>query len=259
MVYNKIMTLYELDDYFNSILKKEDFAGDPSRNGIQIENSEPNEGQIRKVAFAVDASFETAIHAAVMGADALFVHHGLFWGDCKTITGVHGQRIATFIKNDLALIAYHIPLDANEEVGNNFGLARKLELEEIERFGQWRGMTLGAVGMLKRETPAQKIAEKLFPNGEFKLLDFGKEKVKKIGIISGGAGEDFEEALKIGCDMFITGEVGHELYHPIKESNITVLAGGHYQTETVGVSLMAERLKKDTGIETIFIDCPTGL
>ena len=255
------MTLTELNRYFNSFLHKEDYDSDISLNGIQISNSAPNEKQITKVAFAVDACRETVRKAAEAGAQVLFVHHGLFWGHCETITGTHYQRVAEFIKNDIALIAYHIPLDANEFVGNNFGIAKRIGLEKVRPFGKWRGMTLGASGELPQECTIEELAKKLFPNGEkpANIFPFGKKMIKKVAVISGGAGDDFDQAVKIGADAYITGEVGHEEYHAIEESQINVIAGGHYNTETVGVQLVQKRLEEDKGIETVFIDIPTGL
>lgn len=255
------MTLNELNRYFNSFLHKEDYDSDVSLNGIQISNSAPNEKPITKVAFAVDACEATALKAAEVGAQVLFVHHGLFWGHCETITGTHYKRVAAFIKNDLALIAYHIPLDANEFVGNNFGIAKRIGLEKVRPFGKWRGMTLGAIGELSQEVKIDELAQKLFPNGEkpSKILPFGKEMIKKVAVISGGAGEDFTQAVKIGADAYITGEVSHEDYHGIEESEINVIAGGHYNTETVGVQLVQKRLEEDKGLQTVFIDIPTGL
>lgn len=255
------MTLTELNRYFNSFLHKEDYDSDISLNGIQISNSAPNEKQITKVAFAVDACRETARKAAEAGAQVLFVHHGLFWGHCETITGTHYQRVAEFIKNDIALIAYHIPLDANEFVGNNFGIAKRIGLEKVRPFGKWRGMTLGASGELPQECTIEELAKKLFPNGEkpANIFPFGKKMIKKVAVISGGSGDDFDQAVKIGADAYITGEVGHEEYHAIEESQINVIAGGHYNTETVGVQLVQKRLEEDKGIETVFIDIPTGL
>ena len=97
------MTLIELNNYFNSFLKKEDYAADISLNGIQIQNKEPNSKQITKVAFAVDACETTAKIAAEQGAQALFVHHGLFWGQCQTITGSFYKRISTFINKVLSI------------------------------------------------------------------------------------------------------------------------------------------------------------
>lgn len=255
------MNLYELDAYFNSFLHKEDFSSDISLNGIQIENSAPETKEIKKVAFAVDACESTALRAAQAGADVLFVHHGLFWGRCQTITGNHYKRIAAFLKNDIALCAYHIPLDANAEVGNNFGLARRMGLLDVQPFGKWRGMTLGACGTLPKAVSVDELARILFPEGEkpSHILPFGKKEIKKVAVISGGAGDDFDQAVQIGADAYVTGEVGHEEFHAIEESGINVIAGGHYQTETVGVKLVQAKLEKEKGLETIFIDIPTGL
>lgn len=255
------MTLLELDDYFNSFLHHENFSADPSRNGIQITNSDAGSKEISKVAFAVDACEATAKRAAQAGAGLLFVHHGLFWGGCETVTGIHYKRIRTFLENDLALYASHIPLDANEEVGNNFGIARRMGLKNIRPFGQWRGMTLGAIGELESAVSLTQLEKLLFPHGERAphLFPFGKKEIRTVAVISGGAGEDFEQAVSCGADAYITGEVGHEEYHPIEEYGINVIAGGHYQTETVGVNLVREKLEKEKGIETIFIDIPTGL
>lgn len=254
------MNLHQLDKFFNSILHKENFSSDISLNGIQITNSAPREKEIKKVAFAVDACEASVLRAAEAGADVLFVHHGLFWGHCQTITGTHYNRIKAFLENDIALIAYHIPLDANEEVGNNFGLAKRIGLENVRPFGKWRGMTLGAFGELQNAVTIDELTRKLFPNGEkpSHILPFGKSEIKTVAIISGGAGDDFEQAVRAKADVFITGEVGHEEYHPIEESGINVIAGGHYQTETIGVNLMKERVEKELGLETVFIDIPTG-
>ena len=122
-------------------------------------------------------------------------------------------------------------------------------------------MTLGAIGELSQEIKINELAQKLFPNGEkpSKILPFGKEMIKKVAVISGGAGEDFTQAVKIGADAYITGEVSHEDYHGIEESGINVIAGGHYNTETVGVQLVQKQLEEDKGLQTVFIDIPTGL
>ena len=255
------MTLIELDNYFNAFLKKEDFPADPSLNGIQIQNSEPSVKQIKKVAFAVDACQATAEAAAREGADVLFVHHGLFWGGCQTITGSFYSRISSFIKNDLALIGYHIPLDANACVGNNYGMAFKLGMKNLEPFGFWRGMAIGVKGELPCEMSLEELAKKVLRPGKTPagIFPLGKEKIKTVGIISGGAGEDVDQAIELGLDAYITGEFAHEQYHLIKEMEMNVIAGGHYETETVGVNLVREKVEKELGLETVFIDLPTGL
>ncbi len=255
------MNLLELDSFFNSILKKENFSKDIALNGIQIQNSAPNKKEIRKVAFAVDACEETAKKAAEQNADVLFTHHGLFWGRCQTITAGHYKRIAAFIKNDIALCSYHIPLDANEEVGNNFGLAKQIFLNDVRPFGKWKGMTLGAIGFLPEPLSLDSLSRALFHEGgqPLHILPFGKKLVRSVAIISGGAGADFEQAIEAGADVFVTGEIGHEEFHAVEEAEFNVIAGGHYRTETVGVSLMQKKVEKELALETIFIDSPTGL
>ena len=255
------MTLNELDSWFNAFLKKEDFPADPSLNGIQIQNSAPDALQVSKVAFAVDACEATANAAAAAGAQALVVHHGLFWGHCQTLTGNFYKRAASFIKNDLALIAYHIPLDANNPYGNNFGLAAALGLSKVEPFGYWRGMPIGAAGELTALLSPDELAAKLskITRTDCRSLAFGKSQIKTVGIISGGASEDVEQAVELGLDCYITGEFQHEQYHLAEECGINVIAGGHYGTETMGVSLLKEKVEKELGLSTIFIDLPTNL
>ena len=255
------MTLIEFDNYINAFLRKEDFASDISLNGIQIQNSDPNGKQIKKVAFAVDACEATAKAAAEQGADVLFVHHGLFWGHSQTITGSFYKRVSTFIKNDLALCAYHIPLDANNPYGNNFGLAAKLGLVNCGQFGSWRGMILGVKGELPAECSVEELAAKLMRPGKEPraVLSFGKAKIKTVGIISGGASEDVEDAVAHGLDCYITGEFAHEDFHFAQEMGINVIAGGHYETETMGVSLVMQKVQSELGLECVFIDEPTGL
>ena len=255
------MNLLEFDGFINSFLRKEEYSADISLNGIQIQNSAPDTKQITKVAFAVDACEATAAQAVKEGADVLFVHHGLFWGHCQTITDSFYKRISAFIKNDLALCAYHIPLDANIPYGNNYGLAARLELKNCESFGTWRGMTLGVKGELDNEVTLEQLARMVLRPGKEPraLLLFGKEKIKTVGIISGGASEDVADATAEKLDCYITGEFNHEDYHFAREMGINVIAGGHYETETVGVSLVMEKVQAETDIECIFIEEPTGL
>lgn len=255
------MTLNELDKYLNAFLKKEEFLADPSLNGIQIQNSEPNSKQIKKIAFAVDACEESAKIAAENGADVLIVHHGLFWGSCETLTGSFYKRASTFIKNDLALIAYHIPLDANNPYGNNYGLGTKLGMTNLEDFGSWRGMTIGAKGTLPNPHTVEELTAKLeaITNTKCKVMAFGKDKIETVGIISGGGSEDVESAVAEGLDAYITGVFEHEQFHYAKEMGINVISGGHYGTETIGVSQLKAKIEKELGLETLFIDLPTDL
>lgn len=255
------MTLVELNNWFNSFLKKEEYSSDISLNGIQIENSAPYSKQIKKIAFAVDACEASARSAVKENADVLFVHHGLFWGNCQTITGAFYKRISTFIKNDLALCGYHIPLDANNPYGNNYGLAARLGLKKLTPFASWRGMVLGVYGELPEPLSVEEIAEKVMRPGKKAntVLKLGKDKCKTVGIVSGGASEDIDAAIENGLDCFITGEFAHEDYHIAEEAGINVIGGGHYETETMGVSLVMKKVQEELGIECVFIDLPTTL
>lgn len=255
------MTLNDLDVYFRSYLNLDDFLADPSKNGIQISNSLPDTKQIKKIGFAVDACEATALIAKEKNCDMLFVHHGLFWGHEQPIVGSHYKRISAFIKNDIALYACHIPLDANKIVGNNYGLASMLNLQNKQDFGLWRGMSIGVKGELLNPITIEELEQKFIELGilNCKILPLGKEKIKTVGIISGGAGEDVYQGILDNLDCYITGEIGHENYHIAKEGKINVFGLGHYASETIGVNLVMKKIISDCNIQAEFIDFPTGL
>lgn len=255
------MTLNEFDIWADSFLKRGNYAADISMNGIQVQNSDPNRKPIKKVAFAVDACLETIEKAAAEKADILFVHHGLFWGSPLPVAGNHYNRIKALLDADLALYASHIPLDANSECGNNYGLARMLGLEKLEPFGEWRGMSIGVKGEFAEPVTMQSLVKKLEGDGAKcnAVIPFGPAELKSAVIISGDGESDAEAAAASGADVFITGETGHVCYHMAKENGLTIIAAGHYNTETIGVSLVMEKLARETGIQTVFIPAPTGL
>ena len=255
------MTLNEFDIWADSFLKRANYAADISMNGIQVQNSDPNGKQIKKVAFAVDACLETIEKAAAENADILFVHHGLFWGSPLSVAGTHYKRIKALLDADMALYASHIPLDANIECGNNYGLARLFGMEKLEPFGEWRGMTVGVKGEFAVPATLQSLVQKLDTKGGKcnVIFPFGPSEIKSAVIISGDGESDAEAAAATGIDAFITGEAGHVCYHLAKENRLNIIAGGHYNTETVGVSLVMEKLARETKIQTVFISVPTGL
>ena len=152
-------------------------------------------------------------------------------------------------------------MDANNPYGNNYGLAARLPLLEPTPFGEWRGMKIGVKGKLESPQTVEWLAKKILNTDEkpCRVLNFGKKEIRTVGIISGGGGGDVYQAAAEGLDAYVTGEISHDNFHLIKELQINVIAGGHYQTETVGVQLVMEKLKSETGIETVFIDFPTGM
>jgi dinuclear metal center YbgI/SA1388 family protein len=253
------ITLRELDRWFQSILPIEDLAGiDYSLNGVQIGRMEK---EIEKVAFAVDACLETITRAGEAGADLLFVHHGLFWGKPEAITGTHYRRVRKLIEDDTVLYAAHLPLDMQKEFGNNAGLSRRLGLVEIEPFGRYRNIQIGYSGRLPEPLDMNGILERLALAREDALgiLTFGPKEISTVAVISGGADKEVGQAIDAGVDLYITGELSHQVYHTCMEGGINLIAAGHYWSEMVGVQLLSQKLNREKGIETLFIDLPTGL
>lgn len=253
------MTLKDLDRWFSRFLDLAAVAAiDRSRNGLQVAR---RRADVRRVAFAVDASLEAFRRAADWGADALFVHHGLFWSEPVCLTGSTYERVRLLVERDLALFAAHFPLDIHPEVGNNAGIARRLGLVDVEPFGLHRGVKIGCKGRLPEPLPLGSIAE-LLAEGQsepVRTLAFGPAVVRTVGIVSGGAPLDVEQAVAEGLDAFVTGEPAHQVYHFCLEERIDAFFAGHYRTESYGVKALAERLARDTGLETTWLDVPTGL
>lgn len=253
------MDLNELDRYFRELLPLAELAPvDHSLNGIQVACSEK---PIGRVAFAVDACMASFERAASAEADVLFVHHGLFWGRPLAVTRSHYERLKFLLDHDMALYAVHLPLDQHPEFGNNAGIAAALSLGTLEPFGFHRGFKLGFKGELPEALSVDEVLEKMGIEREecTALLPFGPERSQSVGIVSGGAVLDVDQAIAEGLDLYITGDALHQVYHTCLEEGINLICGGHYQTEVWGARLVADKLAADTGIATTFVDVPTGL
>ncbi|MFW6344554.1 MAG: Nif3-like dinuclear metal center hexameric protein [Sediminispirochaetaceae bacterium] len=253
------MNIKDLDSYFRSIMAIDEMGGtDMSMNGLQVGKFS---AQVRKAAFAVDACMETFRRAAEAGADVLCVHHGLFWGKPLAVTEEHYERLRFLMEHGLALYASHLPLDMQPDFGNNAGIARQIGLENISPFGDYHGISIGLKGELPKPLSLDAVLEGLglSRNSALGVLPFGPDTVKRVAVISGGADKEVGQAIEEKMDLFITGELSHQVYHTCQEGKIHLIAGGHYTTETYGPSLLAEKCAADTGIETEFIDVPTGL
>ncbi|NCB02010.1 MAG: Nif3-like dinuclear metal center hexameric protein [Spirochaetia bacterium] len=253
------MNTKELETFIHNRLHLEEFASsDISLNGLQVGSPVK---EIKKVVCAVDASLETFKRAHEEGADAIFVHHGLFWGKSIAITDSHYKRVAFLITHDISLFAAHLPLDAHPALGNNGVMARLLSLEDITPFGSYHGLDIGYKGVSKKGLTIDEITNLLgfSPEKGLNVLPFGKEKIHKVAIVSGGASREVLQAISIGCDAYITGEASHEMYNICKEEGITMICGGHYQSEVFGVQAFGKALKDECKLEAIFVDIPTAL
>ncbi len=250
------MELSRLVAWLDTYLETDAFE-DVSLNGLQVEG----QPEVNKVAVAVDSSLTTFEQAAEVGADLLIVHHGLFWGQSLPLTGMHGRRVKYLLEHSLSLYASHLPLDAHREVGNNWGLAKILGMDELEPFGHWGKRAIGVKGRFPNSVTLRELADTLEKElGESVLVHAGgKLEVETLGIISGAAARDVATAADEGLDAFLTGEPKHETFYDAFERGIDALYAGHYMTETVGVSLLADKIEQEFGLATEFILLPTGL
>lgn len=251
------MILRDLEKRLYEKLNMEQFSStDPSLNGVQVGNLDQ---EIKTIALTVDASLESFKQAKKHNADLIFSHHGLFWGKPIAIKGTHYKRVEYLIKNNIALIASHLPLDAHMELGNNRGIANVLGLTDTEPFGKYKSNLIGIKGRLVKPLCLDDIKKLLLGDNEpAYIVPGGKSLVSSIAIVSGGSPYSVLEAIEQNVDLFITGDKSHEVYHTCLEEGINMISAGHYATETFGVKLVGEWLKKELGLDTIFIDIPTG-
>lgn len=225
-------------------------------NGVQVENC----GEIKKIAFAVDACEETILQTVQLKCDLLVVHHGLFWGKDLPVTGNHYRRLKALLENNIGLLAYHLPLDGHPEVGNNVQILKKLSAVDIKPCSYHKGFALGYIGNLQQPTTIDSIAKTLgILDNSLRILSFGKNKITKVGVLSGSGGHHFQDFVDAGAELFITGDSEHVLYHAAKEQNINVLFAGHYHTEIWGVQALQQLIAEKLSIKTEFISIPTGL
>jgi dinuclear metal center YbgI/SA1388 family protein len=224
-------------------------------NGLQLENG----GQVNRIGAAVDASETTIQMAADEKVDLLLVHHGLFWSGLRPLTGSYYRKIAKAISGDMAIYSAHLPLDLHPEIGNNVLLAASLQLPDPEPFFFYKGRQIGCATRvsLDRQEIVQRL-RKILGSDIWTCLS-GPEIVKRIGIVTGGAGADLEQAAKEGVDTFITGEGPHHTFALAEELRINLIYGGHYATETFGVRALAEMLAKKFDLPWVFLNHPSGL
>ena len=228
---------------------------DGAANGLQVENS----GTVTRIAAAVDASLATVRLAITAKADLLIVHHGLFWSPTHPWTGQRRELLGLLIKHDLAVYSSHLPLDAHPRLGNNAQLCAALGLKKLRPFFFDKGQFLGFQSPTKisRAELSRRLGKAV---GHVPiLLPGGGETCRRIGVVTGGAGNSLKLAASEGVDTFITGEGSHWTYAAAEDLGINVLYGGHYATETFGVKALARELSHKFKLPWVFLDHPTGL
>lgn len=245
----------ELTAFLNELLTPKAFR-DYGPNGLQIEGR----SQVSRVAFAVSATADSIAQAQAWGADTLIVHHGLFWQfhGPRPITGAFARRVCPLIRAEMNLYGYHLPLDANLEVGNAAGLARRLGLVELEPFALYKGAPLGCSGKLASPIPAAAFAQRLEQVCDHHVMLSAPDQqtaIQSVGIVTGGGNRYWKTALECGLDAFITGEMSEHDWNEAKEDGICYFAAGHHATERFGVLDLEKALvTRFTHLSTTFID-----
>ena len=237
---------------FDALLQPERFR-DYGPNGLQVEGC----ATVRKIVSGVTAS-RALIEAAIAAqADTIFVHHGLFWrGQDGCITGWLKQRLALLLAHDLNLFAYHLPLDAHPELGNNAQLGLKLGLRAQSRFGEqdlgFLGERVESAGFENAQVLAAHVEHQL--KRPVVLVNGAARAITKIAWCSGGAQGYFEAAIAAGADAFITGEISEPQAHYARESGVAFLACGHHASERFGAPAVAAHVAAQLGLAHEFID-----
>ena len=240
---------------FDSLLQPERFK-DYGPNGLQVEGKP----EVRRIVSGVTAS-RALIEAAIAAqADAIFVHHGLFWrGQDGRVTGWMKQRLQVLLAHDINLFAYHLPLDAHPELGNNAQLGRVLGWTADARFGEQDLGFVAPAAFQDGQALADHVAQALGrsvtlvqPQTDTAV----QQPIRRVAWCTGGAQGYFEPAIAAGADAFITGEISEPQAHLAREMGVCFIAAGHHATERYGAPAVAARIAGQLGLEHTFIEVP---
>lgn len=240
----------ELVHYLNELLAIAEFS-DTSANGLQVEGRK----QIEKIVCGVSISDRLFKAAIDKNADMILVHHGLFWKrdpSPMTITGIRRNRLALLLKNGINLVAYHLPLDAHGEFGNNIQLLNRLQIPAVDPFEV--GFIGSPADSLSVSDLCRKIDVALETNSV--LFDFGPQEVKQLLVVSGSGSLLAENAKQIGIDTFIGGDIKEDHVRIFEELQLNYIAAGHYNSEKLGVQALCDHITLKFGLETEFVDVP---
>ncbi len=226
---------------------------DDSNNGLQIANS----GTVSRVVAGVDASLRLLEEAAARGADCVVCHHGVSWGDSlKRITGLNYRLVSFAVKNDIAVYAAHLPLDAHPRYGNNAQLCKALGLTRPRPAFAYHGTPIGCTGTYAKALSLAAFCDRVrdVVSPGIRLLDFGKRRVRSVGVVSGGAADMVDQAAELGVDVYLTGEPSLQGYNLAEQLGQTVVFAGHYATETFGVRSLARLIRQKLNVPADFAD-----
>ena len=233
----------------DGLLQPERFK-DYGPNGLQVEGKD----SIQRIVSGVTAS-RALIEAAIAArADALFVHHGLFWrGQDGRIVGWMKERLRLLLAHDISLFAYHLPLDAHPELGNNAQLGRVLGWQADQRFGEQELGCVAPAAFADAQALAAHV-ERVLGRAATLVPGDSARAIRRVAWCTGGAQGFFEAAIAAGADAFITGEISEPQAHLARETGVAFIAAGHHATERYGAPAVAAHMAAQYGLEHQFID-----
>jgi len=208
---------------------------------------------VLRIATGVTASQAVLEAATAWGADAILVHHGYFWrSEDAAITGIKKRRLAHLLKHDVSMLAYHLPLDAHPELGNNAQLGERLGFVEQGRFGE---QDIAMFGALANSQTLPQLARHIGHTLQRAPQVIGhSSNIARIAWCSGGGQGYFEQAVALGVDAFLTGEISEQNVHVAQETGVAFIAAGHHATERYGVQALGTHLAARFGLEHRFFD-----
>jgi dinuclear metal center YbgI/SA1388 family protein len=240
-------------------------------NGLQVPGAE----QVLTVATGVTAHLELFEGARAEGAQLVLAHHGIFWGSAPgPIDAAMARRLKLLFEADMSLAAYHLPLDAHPELGNNALLARALGATgALEAFADHHGQSIGFIASLDASPspphessarpdagglPASELFARVHTvtSREPLVFDTGPQRVRRLAIVSGAGANYLDDAIRAGADAFLTGEPAERVMAQAREARIHFIAAGHYATETFGVRRLGDHLAQRFGLRHVFVDVP---
>lgn len=231
---------------------------DVSMNGIQF----PGADKVKKIALSVDACLETLKEARKKKCQMLLCHHGMWWKGAmdRPVDRLFKDRLLELVNGDITLYGIHLPMDLHPESGHNARILETVEAVDLKPAFPFRGVNAGFTAKFAKPVTVKTVHKRLSKLGiDGRIFQFGNDKVRTVGVVSGGGAPDTTRAIAYGVDLYISGEFNHQAFHEAKEAGLNVIQGGHYATETPGLHAIGALLERQFGVETVFISSPTNL
>lgn len=245
------ISLHDLVEFTDNLLAIDRFS-DYCPNGLQVQASD----RVHKIVTGVTASQALIDRAITEKADVLMVHHGYFWkGEAQVIKGIKAKRIQALMQNNISLVAYHLPLDAHVQLGNNAQLAKVLDLQVTGGLDD-SAYPIGLCGALEQTQTLAEFSvfiERRLQRAPWVLGDLSQP-IKRVAWCTGAAQSYFEQAIAKGVDCFISGEISEQTYHLAQEYGVAYIAAGHHATERYGIKALGEHIQKALALDVLFVD-----